>query len=84
MPLAEMHELGDIVEFLNTTQIMGREVLEFDIISLHADRLHESFLLVAPFRAANFAQCEEDIVERTDLPLAMVRLPNPLPQFRPR
>lgn len=85
IPLAELDDLGDIYEFLDTTCVMGREVLEFDIISLHdSQHLHESFLIVAPFRAAHFAQSEDDIVERADLPLAMVRLPFPLPQFRPR
>lgn len=84
MPLAEMQTLEDIFEFLNTTRVMGRELLEFDIISLHAKQLHESFLAVAEYRASQFARCDEEIIQRSDLPMALVRLSDPLPQFRPK
>jgi len=84
MPLAEMQTLEDIFEFLNATKVMGRELLEFDIISLHSSSLHESFLAVAEYRASQFARCDEEIIQRSDLPMALVRLPYPLPQFRPK
>lgn len=84
LPLAELDRLEDILEFLNEHQLLGRPVLEFDIISLHARRLHESFLLVSRLRASQFAQAEEEIIERPDLPLSMVRLADPLPPYRPQ
>ena len=84
LPLAEVDHLEDIFEFLNETQVMGRGLLEFDIISLHAEELHESFLAVVTYRAGQYAQCDEEIMMRSDLPMALVRLPDPLPQFRPK